>query len=290
VPGELLLGDPGARDAALHAVQACIPHKTLIPTGVERISTGLPQRSVPLFLQARERMQDGNTFVYDLQLVDAQGCIAERWEGVRFHAVDDVNQESWSIPLFRCYVERRVQQLIPGSHISVAFDVGEETDRRAHTAEAIWKAIDEPADILWRPDGKPQVNNHHTISASHTGNLTFAIAGDGPLGCDIEQVEERSTAVWQNLLGHRVALAQVLAGTTGEDYSTTATRLWTANECLKKAGAGFDSPLLVVNSESDGWVLLSSGHFKLASYVGRISGLQKMLALAVLAQSKNAFL
>lgn len=291
VPNKLLLGDPGARDAALHAVQACIPHKTLIPTGVERISTGLLQRSLPLFLHARERTQDGDTFVYDLQLVDAQGCIAERWEGVRFHAVDEVNQERWSISLFGCYVERRVQQLIPGSDISVAFDAREETDRRAQTAEAIWKAIDQRVDILWRADGKPQVNNHHTISASHTGNLTFAIAGHGPLGCDIEQVEERSAAVWQNLLGgHRLALAQVLAGTTGEDYSTTAARLWTANECLKKAGAGFDSPLLVVNSERDGWVLLSSGRFNLASYVGQISGLQKKLALAVLAQSKNAFL
>ncbi|HEX7287404.1 MAG TPA: SDR family NAD(P)-dependent oxidoreductase, partial [Candidatus Angelobacter sp.] len=33
-PGELLLGDAASRDAALHSVQACIPHKTVLPTGV----------------------------------------------------------------------------------------------------------------------------------------------------------------------------------------------------------------------------------------------------------------
>src|SRR5207244_100887 len=37
LPGTLVLGDPGARDAALHAVQACIPHRVLLPIGVDRI-------------------------------------------------------------------------------------------------------------------------------------------------------------------------------------------------------------------------------------------------------------
>src|SRR5262249_21563749 len=47
LPDRLVLGDPGARDAAIHGIQACIPHATLLPIGVERVvsrglSTGEP--------------------------------------------------------------------------------------------------------------------------------------------------------------------------------------------------------------------------------------------------------
>src|SRR5205807_9707834 len=38
LPSGLVLGDPGARDAAIHAIQACIPHATILPTGVDRLT------------------------------------------------------------------------------------------------------------------------------------------------------------------------------------------------------------------------------------------------------------
>jgi enediyne polyketide synthase len=37
----LVLGDPGALDAAIHAIQACIPHAAVLPNGVERLEPGL---------------------------------------------------------------------------------------------------------------------------------------------------------------------------------------------------------------------------------------------------------
>src|SRR6202158_3942695 len=40
LPAALLLGDPAARDAAIHGIQACIPHAQLLPIGVERILAG----------------------------------------------------------------------------------------------------------------------------------------------------------------------------------------------------------------------------------------------------------
>jgi enediyne polyketide synthase len=33
----LILGDPGARDAMIHGLQACIPQQTLLPIAVEQI-------------------------------------------------------------------------------------------------------------------------------------------------------------------------------------------------------------------------------------------------------------
>src|SRR6185312_5813749 len=81
LPDRLILGDPGARDAAIHGIQACIPHATLLPTGVDRVVTLGLAADVPLVLAARERSRHGDDFVYDLELVDAEGRLRERWEG-----------------------------------------------------------------------------------------------------------------------------------------------------------------------------------------------------------------
>ena len=37
LPAQLVLGDPACRDAAIHAIQACIPHARLVPIGVGEI-------------------------------------------------------------------------------------------------------------------------------------------------------------------------------------------------------------------------------------------------------------
>jgi enediyne polyketide synthase len=85
------------------------------------------------------------------------------------------------------------------------------------------------------------------------------------------------------LLGdHRVALAGIITRNVGEDEAMSATRVWAAGECLKKAGAGFDAPLLYNTAEADNWVLLSSGHLKVATYVTQVRAHRGKLAIAVL--------
>src|SRR5678815_4091210 len=39
LPGELVLGDPAMRDAAIHGIQGCIPSASLLPVAVRRIVT-----------------------------------------------------------------------------------------------------------------------------------------------------------------------------------------------------------------------------------------------------------
>lgn len=34
LPQTSILGDPALRDAAMHAIQACVPHRTLLPIGL----------------------------------------------------------------------------------------------------------------------------------------------------------------------------------------------------------------------------------------------------------------
>lgn len=287
LPGTLMLGDPGARDAAIHAVQACIPHATLLPIGVDRISLHPARNDAPLFVHARELEQDGNTFTYDLQLMTADGCVREHWERLRLRAVGSVGQKGqWPASLLSTYLERRVGELIVGAHVSVALEEGTDGARRAQSERTIQAALGEETAIFRRPDGKPETDGKRTVSAAHAGSLTLAVAGVGPLGCDIELVVERSASAWRDLLDEpRAALAELIARDAREDYSTAATRVWCATECLKKAGAGFGAPLLLTAAESDGWVLLSTAGLKLATYAAQVRGHEGRVVIAILVKN-----
>src|SRR5690606_21168318 len=89
-----------------------------------------------------------------------------------------------------------------------------------------------------RPTGKPDAGAGRHVSAAHCGALALAVAGPGPLGCDVEPVRPRPDAAWRDLLGDAPCdLARLVARETAAGFDEAATRVWTALECLKKAGA-----------------------------------------------------
>src|SRR5262249_11238240 len=119
--------------------------------------------------------------------------------------------------------------------------------------------------------------------------LTMAIAGHSPVGCDLEPVVARAPAIWRDLLGvERFKLAEIISLEAQETLDQAATRVWTATECLKKAGAGITAPLIFAQVKSNGWVLLSSGELKIASSVVRMKDQKEDLAIALLTGGENA--
>lgn len=283
LPGKLVLGDPGARDAALHAIQACIPHATLLPVGLERLWLGAIDSPHPLFVHANECSREGDLFTYNLSVLGADGSVHERWEGLRLRSVGGQSfQGPWVESLLSPYIERRVQELIPGALVSVALFRSADTDHRARSNRAIQIAIGEEVEILHRPDGKPEVRGERTVSAAHSGNLTLAVASLGSLSCDIEQVLERAGSAWLDLLGEQHhALARLIARKLNEDESVTATRVWVGTECLRKIGAMIDAPLRFASSSTDGWMTLMAGRLSITTYVAQMRERNEKLALAV---------
>ena len=67
-PQRLALEDPGARDALIHGIQACIPHDRLLPIGVERIDFSARKHGPPHSLRAIERSHDDGVHCYDVDL------------------------------------------------------------------------------------------------------------------------------------------------------------------------------------------------------------------------------
>jgi enediyne polyketide synthase len=119
-----MLGDPGGRDAAIHAIQVCVPHYTLLPVGVEQMVQKKALRSTPCFMQARERSHKGDTFVYDVEIFDRQGRVLEFWRGLTLRRVgDEIPIENIPVSLLEPLQERKREEatslLVEDSNASI---------------------------------------------------------------------------------------------------------------------------------------------------------------------------
>jgi enediyne polyketide synthase len=288
LPGGLLLGDPGARDAALHSIQACIPHRTVLPVAAASLSFSEKRatNTEPLFISAREQSSTENSFIYDLDILDADGDIRESWRGLKLQAVGATLPGPRHEALLRPYLERRVQDLIQGSEVSIALRRDECPDRHLRSDRAIQAALGMSVAITRRPDGKPDAHAGRSVSASHCGDLTMAVAGATPVGCDLEKVEDRTPCVWRALLGDAgIELVQLIERRARENPVVSATRVWSAGEALKKVGAAINAPLVFVSSTDDGCVFLSSGDFKIFTYATELREGEGKFVIAVLSEA-----
>jgi enediyne polyketide synthase len=228
---------------------------------------------------AAERSRDGDTYVYDIAVRDAAGSVVERWEGLRLQAVRKKSPAGpWVPPLLGSYLERTLDDLW-GTGTAVAVEPDE---RREATVLAVGRVAGRPAEVRHRPDGAAETDLGRPISVSHGAGMTLCVAGDGPIGCDVEPVEDRAPAVWQQLLGQHERLAQLIRRETGDDADTAATRVWTAIECLQKAGRPSGGPLTLAAGGAEGWVLLASGELRIATFVTTVRDRPQAVVLAVL--------
>jgi enediyne polyketide synthase len=288
LPDALALGDPGARDACVHAVQACIPHARLLPIGVQQITMSADALAGPRIVRAVERAHTGETFVYDLDVRTADGRPCERWDGLSLRVIEPVSPAAWPLPLLGVWIERRARELLPSRTLAVWLGPGV-GERPLRSDRAIRQAAGEDIGVDRRADGKPELRGRPGmhVSAAHAGDLTLAVAHDRPVGCDVELVAPRSTREWQDLLGHeRYALAGQIAGRTGEGLDAAATRVWCTIESMYKAGGPPEAPLTLLYATGDGWVVIGGGGWTAVSGVAVVSGGPGPLAVAVLARSE----
>ncbi|MEU8639224.1 type I polyketide synthase [Amycolatopsis sp. NPDC048633] len=296
LPQERLLADPGTRDAMMHAIQCCVPDATLLPQGIEKLYLAEPgrQHDEYVLLDAKERSQDGDSYVYDLDVRNPDGTLVERWEGLKLRAVRKRDGAGpWVPSMLGSYVERSCERLLGGTR-SVVLEPDPAgrpaegiAERRAQTALAVGRALDRPVEIRYRPDGKPECDGGVHITASHTAQLTLAVAGTGPVACDIETAIERSEEDWAGLLGEELlALGRLLAADTGEPVSVANTRVWSALECVRKTGS-MTQALTVRQVDADGWALLASGNARIATWSTTVNDRTAPIVFAVLHAEGN---
>jgi enediyne polyketide synthase len=292
LPGDLLLGDPGMRDALMHGTQVCVPHATLLPTGVARLFPAASRLAGAGEVRycAAERSRDGDTYTYDVVVRNGQGEAIERWEGLVLRAVRKGDGAGpWAPELLGPYLERTHEDLT-GAQVAVAVIPGNGAGQRPETAAAVASALGRPARVSYRPDGRPEVEGGPAVSASHGAGVTMAVAAavsaTGAVACDLEQVAERPPAAWDGLLGRHGQLARLLAAEAGEDVQTAATRAWAAAECLAKAGLPADAPLSVMPRYANRWVVFASGHLRVTTFVTTMRAPSDPVVFAILSEGR----
>jgi enediyne polyketide synthase len=242
LPQDLKLGDAGARDAAIHALQACIPQATILPVGIEKLTIYQVNDQVNHQVTAIEREHDGERFIYDLWVTTESGTILEVWQGLTLQIIQKKPLQSlWLTELLPAYLERCLRENIPSfnnSDFSLIFDQDGTVEPRIRSDRALAHLTATTELIRRRLDGKPDDINGKFVSVSHCQDLTLAITANTPLACDLEIITPRNPDLWRDLLRQEtLALAQLLTRETNESFDTIATRLWAAKECLKKVGA-----------------------------------------------------
>jgi enediyne polyketide synthase len=267
LPAEFAAGDPASRDAALHSIQACIPHKTILPVGVDRIVPSMGWTMGRSTIHAVERLRDGDDFIYDLEIRDEHGQTCERWEGLHLHAVAPTrSSRPLALPLLSPYLERMLNEFMPNSGIQVLLN------KEDNSSEALQQLIGREARITRRPDGKPEITGSSEsphISISHCCDLTLILLAKHGAGCDLERVAGQNAEDWKNLLGESLTLARLMAERSRASLETAAAQVWSLKEALRKAGASFDQPPGLQSLSGD-WATFSGGGFAAATFHARI--------------------
>jgi enediyne polyketide synthase len=308
LPAELMLGDPGARDAFMHAIQCCVPDATLLPVAVERLRPARPSDSATaadgreyVILSAAERHRDGDTYTYDVDVRAPDGELLERWEGLRLQAIRKTDGAGpWVPVLLGPYLERRLSgpdglrcAVEPDGPDSAAPDA-----RRSQTGTAVARMLGPAVPVWHRADGKPEVASEGiSVSASHGAGVTLTVAGSGPVGCDAETVRDRPAGDWRELLGDaQFALAELIGCERGEPLSAAATRVWGAVECLRKTGRALAGPITLAGPatlagpDAGGWVQLGSGQARIATFLTRVRDEPSPVVFSILMEGSDGSL
>jgi enediyne polyketide synthase len=127
------------------------------------------------------------------------------------------------------------------------------------------------------------------VTASHGVGVTFAVASERRVACDVEPASARTDEEWAGLLGpDGLALAQLLASGRGEDLSVAATRVWGAIEALRKTGHATATLADASGPEAGRWAVLSNGGARIASFATSLHGVTEPVVFTMLAEGGDA--
>jgi enediyne polyketide synthase len=138
-----VLGAPTVNDASIHVLQACVPHRRLLPVGCERVDID-PGTAGPLDLHGVERRADSGTYTWDVVATDRSGRRAIRWTGLRLRDVGPLPRDRpWPPALLAVYLARCALGLgLDQSATSSWAPVGPE-DESAARATAMTRCVTE---------------------------------------------------------------------------------------------------------------------------------------------------
>lgn len=276
LPRNLLMGDPGARDAALHGIQACIPHKIVIPVSVEKIECGRIDSATPHYMFAGEIADNGHELIYNMTIFDQKDQIIETWHNLTLRVIETPSKLKINSPLLIVpFFERRAADINPQADVKLSI-VSTTSVSGNHSSRAF---IATPSH---RPDGKPDPHQKRHQSFSYSDSWRLTASSVKPVGCDLQTVRHNPEMDWVTLLGSEgFTLAEIASEMFQEPLDISATRVWTAREAMKKAGIVPLAPLTIAPESSARWAIFESGSSQIFSSYVDAAGTRPVMCLTV---------
>lgn len=184
-----LLGDPGARDACLHVVQACYPTHRLLPVSVKKITLANSwNMNDCVFVTATELKSCEKNVLFDIFISDGKGRILEVWHEIQFNVIGEIDLPSdieWS--LISPDITRSVRNKLSNQTVNMIVTQGNDKDQRKTRAYSIL-SVDE--NIRKLIEKSPNIAAQHGFCISHSENFTLLFTANRCIGCDMEYLSK----------------------------------------------------------------------------------------------------
>ncbi|GAA3648170.1 type I polyketide synthase [Flavivirga jejuensis] len=113
VSANLILGDPGLNDAAIHCHQACRPSQQLLPTAASEIYINANPVEGSLYIHTNELEEIGNETTINVYITNAEGEVKQYWKGLVLTKVTGVDKnQKWIPELLKPYLEYHIKKII----------------------------------------------------------------------------------------------------------------------------------------------------------------------------------
>jgi enediyne polyketide synthase len=306
----LILGSPGLADATWHVLQACVPHRRLLPSACDAVTfsgrvadgavevravqtgaAGIGALAVPEQRSATSATRQAPEYVWDVEAADAAGRPLVTWRGLRLADAGPLRRDApWPPSLLSVYLERSMVALGLNPELRVMIHRGQPDGAgppegaRQLDAAATAVLVPQPSPS---PDRAPGTGPHgspgtHTVHGSgHLQGLVLSIRAPGAAACGWEPVIPGSASGAEPGPG-LVDIEDQLRSGWEEPTAIFGARLRAIAACLAMAGASAASPVVTKPAADGGWLLLQVAGASLACTVVEISGVSCPVAIAIM--------
>ncbi|KPQ33547.1 MAG: Dehydrogenase [Phormidesmis priestleyi Ana] len=276
---KLLLGDPYLRDVLLQCMQLNIPQDICLPVEIQRIDLcqdpikAEGRRIITAILNEKVDQE----YICEVIATDDAGTIVEHLQGYRLRILEahpenptaaelahPAQRDHTAIQTALTTAAQQVGVVVPKVALTYAPALGTQPKKKRRSVEKL--IVEQALSQIFAPNssvdtldftirnqrsGKPYLSGKAfqdldtptLLSISHDEHYCLCSVSSTPQGCDIEQIEPRSSEDWAALLSTaRLTIIEQLVA-SGDDQNIAGMRVWSALEALHKAFNGLEATL-----------------------------------------------
>jgi hypothetical protein len=277
----LVLGSPGLNDAVMHMLQACVPHRRLLPAGFDTLTvSGVEVRGA---VQVRAERQAGPASGWQVTAADAAGHTVMAMSGLQLRDVGPLEPSAPRHPtLLAAALEGWAAEFGLDPALRVTVSCGQPGQDRQPRADGVpW--LDAATGL------GPLAGFQLTVRASRPVACYWAPVQAGPAGRRAGPVvplpansadgsTENNSSRNETQPGQ---LTRQLRERTGEPPEVLAARMRAITACLAAAGRAAGTPLTLGPSRDAGWVQVEAGTATVGCTITAIEGVRGLVVLAL---------